>query len=598
MHPSRAPPRRAVAAAGLLAAGFITFLALVRDGSGVANLGASLGLLVATVLAVGCCVRAALRETGRRRRAWALVAAFLAWAAGALGWLTAASVSDAPLPQVSLADLWYLGAFPLGVAALLSFTPAPASRSARFRTVMDGTVVAGSVLFVAWAFVLGPIYRSGAGGNLEHLVAVGAPTADVVLAAIAVALAAGAPRASRLPIALIAAAATLLAVGDALFASLVLTGGYLAGGPLDAGWFVASMLVGLAALTPSPAPAEAPARVVPTRRAAVVPYVPLAVAVGVAGVEQAVEGRIEPFLIWNGIFIVVSLIVRQVVTLLENISLARTLEEKVEARTAELTRARSVLEDALHELEEAQQVRETFVATVSHELRTPLTTIIAGLRTLLRPQIGLGPQGREIAEAGDRAAARLSDLIEDLLLAAGLAKEVRCARIPFDLGAELRRALAATVPRDRRLKARIPRSLPAVGDAPRVRVILEHLLSNAVKFGPPDAPIEVEAAAGPGRAEVAVHNQSSAIPEALRERIFEPFYQAGGGLTRDHGGAGLGLYLARQLAELMGGQVTLDEADGVVTFRLRLPGVEEETVRAKPQARAGASPRRRAGLGG
>lgn len=556
---------------------YVAWLATGFGGEWATQAVSDLGLLIVSLAAAAACGVAARRERGRARRGWALLGvSALAWATGEAAWSFYELALQREVPFPSLADIGYLGAVPLAAAAMLAFPTAPRRMASRLRTLLDGLIIGGSLLFVSWATLLGPLYRAGSGSVLEQAIGLAYPAGDVVIVALVIFVAARARRGSRVPLALLGTSLVALAVADSGFAYLTLNDTYASGNLIDAGWLVGYLLIGLAALRPAPDQAARADQERPlTRLGALVPYVAVLLAVVMGATRHVRDGALEPFLFWNTLALVVLVVSRQLLTLLENLSLARNLEEKVQARTAELERA-------VRQLAEAKRLQDAFVANASHELRTPVTTMVGAASTLLRPEIGLGEDARELAEMARRGAIQMSRLVEDLLLASGLAEGIRCARSSFDVAGELGAALEGFAPSGKRVEAQIPGELAAVGDAERVRVIIEHLLSNADKFAPEGTTIHLEAARRGDAIEVVVRDEGPGIPEALQEKVFERFFQVDSSRTREHGGAGLGLFIARQLAEAMGGRLTLaDSGRAGAAFRLTLPAAPAQTSSAR-----------------
>ena len=172
-----------------------------------------------------------------------------------------------------------------------------------------------------------------------------------------------------------------------------------------------------------------------------------------------------------------------------------------------------------------------------------------------------------------KQAARLRQLTEGVLLAGRLDRgEVELSRDTVDL-AELVQAAAAA--------ARSQRDSPQIdveptdpclitGDADRIEQILLNLLDNASKYGRP--PVVVQLTRTYGRVCLAVTDAGPGIPAEDQERIFEKFYRSGPSLTRPSSGTGLGLYIARELAERMDGRLDLRSRPGHgTTFTLELP---------------------------
>lgn len=141
------------------------------------------------------------------------------------------------------------------------------------------------------------------------------------------------------------------------------------------------------------------------------------------------------------------------------------------------------------------------------------------------------------------------------------------------------------------VKVEAPESLVALGDEERLAVILGQLLSNVEKFAPEGTVVRVKVARTSGGAEILVSDQDPGIPHAQWETVFERFVQLDGGSRRRHGGVGLGLFIARKLAQSMGGVLEVAEStEAGTTFRLKLDVSETITppIRASGEAvRAG-----------
>ena len=164
---------------------FLVFLLARPVGDGSVKLTANLAQLLAPTLAAASCAWAAASGSGRTRRAWALLAASAgSWAVGQATWVWYEHLARRELPFPSLADVGYLLAIPLAAAAMLAF-PGRAERAAlQARSLLDGAVIASSLLYISWALVLGPVFRAGEGSAVEQAIALAYPAGDVVLATI------------------------------------------------------------------------------------------------------------------------------------------------------------------------------------------------------------------------------------------------------------------------------------------------------------------------------------------------------------------------------------------------------------------------------
>jgi signal transduction histidine kinase len=239
----------------------------------------------------------------------------------------------------------------------------------------------------------------------------------------------------------------------------------------------------------------------------------------------------------------------------------------------------SRLEESLARLTEMNRLKDDFVATVSHELRTPLTSIHGCIKTLLAPDARLDPDTqRALMEAIDRQADRLIILIEDLLVASRIeSNQVRPVLAPMKLAGVAHQVVEDTRSRagDRTLLVDVQGDVPSVeSDERKVRQILVNLVENAIKYSPDGTTITVRAGQeGDGVAAV-VEDQGQGIPREVHQRIFERFYQVDQSTTRTVGGTGLGLYICRRLAEVIGGKVVLERSGPTGSaFKLWIPKV-------------------------
>jgi signal transduction histidine kinase len=225
--------------------------------------------------------------------------------------------------------------------------------------------------------------------------------------------------------------------------------------------------------------------------------------------------------------------------------------------------------------------KDDFVAAVSHELRTPLASMLASVSTLRRldTRIDVDAKGR-FFDMAIRQGKRLERLIEELLLVGAVEhREERCTIGEVDLASMLSE-LAAEVNElagDRLQLTLLPPAARIATDEHKLLQILLNLVENAAKYAP-TGPIEVTArrALRPLRGQehfvFMVVDHGPGIPAEDRERVFERFVQLDQSSTRTQGGTGLGLYLCRQLADLLGAWLMLTEtAGGGCTFTLILP---------------------------
>ncbi|WP_454255565.1 response regulator [Pseudomonas sp. Marseille-Q8238] len=248
------------------------------------------------------------------------------------------------------------------------------------------------------------------------------------------------------------------------------------------------------------------------------------------------------------------------------------LENIVSARTAELKAANARLTLSNRDLEEARstalgmaQARAAFLANMSHEIRTPLNGLLGMLALSLDGPLNI-EQRQQLSIAHDSGKV-LVELLNDILdLSKFEAGQLELEQIPFDLGtlAEdtaslLSQNAGANVELTCLIDSRLPSML--IGDPTRVRQIVSNLLSNALKFtryGRVDLRITPSATG----VRIIVSDTGIGIAAQDQSRIFQPFAQAGVGITRQYGGTGLGLALTRRLCEAMQGQLSLNSQEG------------------------------------
>ncbi len=222
-----------------------------------------------------------------------------------------------------------------------------------------------------------------------------------------------------------------------------------------------------------------------------------------------------------------------------------------------------------------QQVRQ-FVADASHELRTPLSTI-AGYTELARRR----PDDAAVQETAltkiDAESARMTSLVEDLLLLARLDAGRSLERTPVDLSRLLVEAVsdARVVSADHHWRLDLPdHALEVTGDAQRLHQVVTNLLTNARRYTPADTTITV--LGRPGR--ISVHDNGPGFPPELVASAFERFARGDASRTRaDEGGVGLGLSLVRAIAVAHGGSVSLESRPGDTTVTVALPGISQST---------------------
>jgi PAS domain S-box-containing protein len=228
---------------------------------------------------------------------------------------------------------------------------------------------------------------------------------------------------------------------------------------------------------------------------------------------------------------------------------------------------------------EVDRMKSEFTAVVSHELRTPLTSIRGSLGLILGAMAGgLPPKVRDLLEIAQSNSDRLVLLINDILdIEKFSAGQMRFDISTVALADIVRQAVESNDGYARKHHVNI--ELAAIDPALRVDVdpdrfvqVLTNLLSNAVKYSSSSGTVHVTAERHASAVRVSVRDTGPGIPENFRTRIFERFSQADASATREKGGTGLGLYIARRFVEQMQGRIGFDsEAGKGATFWVDLP---------------------------
>lgn len=259
----------------------------------------------------------------------------------------------------------------------------------------------------------------------------------------------------------------------------------------------------------------------------------------------------------------------------EEIELVALLGRLV-ASAVQNIRAYEAEHQTVEELRRLSALRADFVSLVSHELRSPMAAVIGAARTLQDRWRQLTADQREafLALIGDETS-RLAELVGDVLDTSRI--EAGTFSYRFE-DVDLRRLVADAVEsaglaqQDVRVVASVPDSLPAVrGDRERLRQVLGNLIDNAVKYSPDGAEVRVAAAAENGNVRIAVSDHGPGIPEEQQARIFEKFGRADvAGASKP--GTGLGLFIARSIAEAHGGTLEVSSRpEAGATFTVTLP---------------------------
>jgi signal transduction histidine kinase len=585
--------RLVMVASAALTAAFLAWVGLELGGKWVTALVSDLGQATAALVAAWACFNAARRNpygfgrawTASLHRAWRLLgSAALAWGLGQVVWTVIDLRIDKP-PVPSPADAGFMAAVPLLIAGVLAFPTAPMRATARLRTLLDGLLIAASLLFVGWATVLGDAFRSDTTATTsgpERAVSLAYPLGDIVAGTIVLVLLSRSRGRGVVHLSMIGAAVFALLVADLGFAYTHLTGSYDTGAVADTGCVLAWLLLTATALKPTVAELRrTDEEDEPSITRLALPYAPLVVAAVTGLMIQIVDGEFEPFLVYTGTMIGLLVISRQIVALIEN----RQLNARLRATVQQLSEREQELKDGLRrELEAADRLRaadamkDTFLRAVSHDLRTPLTAMLGVAVTLERTRLNLPrDQALDLVAMLVEKTKKLERLLKDLLDLNRLEEGVLEPNRSLTDVRELVHRVVTEVDQLAGWPIDIEAEpIQAFIDGPKVERIVENLLLNTTRHTPPGTRVWVKALARGPDLELIVEDAGPGVPAELAGTIFEAFRRGEGSPpTMAHArGVGIGLSLVARFAALHGGHAWVDERwGGGAAFHVLLPDV-------------------------
>ena len=248
----------------------------------------------------------------------------------------------------------------------------------------------------------------------------------------------------------------------------------------------------------------------------------------------------------------------------------------------ERTKLLELEREARAQSEQANRLKDEFLATISHELRTPLNAIVGWARLLRSGQLDSSKLAHAF-EVIERNAWSQKQIIEDMLdVSRIITGKLRIGLVPFELISVVRAAMDVVRPAAEAKEIELSPQfdtpeLLVSGDAERLQQVIWNLLSNAVKFTGTGGIVQIVVKRKNGVAEIAVWDNGPGIPVDFLPHIFERFSQADSSSTRRHGGLGLGLAITRHLVELHGGAVKAEnreDGNGAV-LTVTLPALKD-----------------------
>jgi signal transduction histidine kinase len=235
------------------------------------------------------------------------------------------------------------------------------------------------------------------------------------------------------------------------------------------------------------------------------------------------------------------------------------LEQRVRARTAELAEATARERELRAQAEQANRLKDEFLATLSHELRTPLNAIVGWIHLFEMPGGDPAITARAMSGIKNNALAQ-SQIIEDILDVSriiGGKLQLQLTRVPIEevVDAAVDAVLPAVAAKNITLNRDVQTGEPVVIDRDRIQQVCWNVLSNAVKFTPKGGVVDLRVEQRADDVVLSVADTGAGIAPEFLPYIFDRFRQGDSSATRRHGGLGLGMAIVRHLVELHGGSV-------------------------------------------
>lgn len=480
---------------------------------------------------------------------------------------------DREPPNPSIADVFYLGGYPLlalGIFLVLRRLGGQTSRAA----ILDSLVIFAGVVLFQWVFFIEPYRHMAFGGETQRWVAMAYPVMDVLLLVGFAQLLLG-PGGRTMAYRLLLLSVGLWVVADEIYGLNI--NSYQGGDWIDALWLGSYVVWAAAALDPSMARLALPdRRRLPRLTSARLVLLAGALLIGpaISLFEKSRHHATHVYVIASVTALIGMLVLLRLAGLVRAVERARR-SERGARREAE--QAQKLLTYQNKQLVEIDTLKDEFVSSVSHELRTPLTSITGYVELLLEDEPS--EEKRGYLTIVDRNAQRLLGLVSDLLFTARLQDgRLELDRAEVGLTELVRHAVDSARPRAEgsaiELVVETEEVGRVLGEEARLAQLLDNLVSNAVKFTPQGGRVTVRLSAADGLARIEVSDTGIGIPDEERERLFERFFRSQTALERQIQGTGLGLYISKAIVEAHGGRIGVHSTEGQgTTFMVELPTI-------------------------
>jgi diguanylate cyclase len=322
--------RRWLAAAAAVAAVTATLVAVMLKGPPEVTVPVDdYAEMIAPLIAAGVCWVTAARHRGRARAGWILIGASAAtWGAGQAVWTWQELFVHLDNPFPSLSDAGFLASVPVLLLGLFTLPVWPAGSGAKLRAIVDGLLTAGGLLLISWHTLLAAIVSSPADSALAQGLSLAYPICDAIVVTVLVIMWTRATAVSRAPIVMLGLGLGLIAVSDSTFAYLQAQGNFGSGNVVDLGWVAGYLVVALGALHALDRPISRGRARLPRWRSAALPYLSVPAAIVFALQEQFSASGISLFTLVTGLALFSLVLLRQGLSVHENIGLLRRLAAK------------------------------------------------------------------------------------------------------------------------------------------------------------------------------------------------------------------------------------------------------------------------------